>query len=167
MNKFVKWIKDHAVTLICLVLMAGLLYGMFMFIMNVGNYTTVRDSYDYFFRHIEDKLGAVAVISEYEISQRDPADTGNRTIPAQGEYPDLREIVFGGDTVPISAETYSNTDSGKCGAMFTYDVEGVQYQVIYEKGIKQESELPGNDPGTEHFEYFGEDIKIIKAVPDR
>ena len=25
----------------------------------------------------------------------------------------------------------------------------------------------GNDPGTEHFEYFGEDIKIIKAVPDR
>ena len=162
MNKFVKWVKDHAVTLICLVLIAGLMYVMFMFIMNVGNYTTVRDSYDYFFRHVEDKLGAVAVISEYEISQRDPADTENRTIPAQGEYPDLREIVFRGDTVPISAETYSNADNGKCGALFIYDIEGVRYRVIYAKGIRQESELPGDNSGTEHFEYFGEDIKIMK-----
>lgn len=162
MNGFIKWIKNHAVTLICLVLMAGLLYGMYVLINGVGNYTTVRDSYDYFFRHIEDKLGAVAVISDYEISLRDPSDTENRTIPPQGEYPDLRDIVFKGDTVPIRSETYNNADTGKCGALFTYDVEGVQYQVRYEKGIKQESELPGNDPGTEHFEYFGEDIMIIK-----
>ncbi|MBQ3842107.1 MAG: hypothetical protein II820_05410 [Ruminiclostridium sp.] len=161
MNGFVKAIKNHATAIICTVLLIGLVYGMFMLIFGVGNYTTVRDSYDSFFRNIEGKLGAISVISDYEISQRDPQDTENRAISAQGEYPDLRDMVFTGDIVPVSAETYKKADSGKCGALYRYSVEGVEFLIRYEKGIKNESDASA-DGNTDNFEYYGEDIKIIK-----
>lgn len=161
MNRLMKFFKNHAAAIVGTLLLIALGYGMFAFVRGMGNFTTERDAYDSFVNSMTDKFGAVVIIGDYETTHRDPDAVGNIPIPEQGEYPDIRDMIFKGEPAPVSAETYMNEADGKCGALFTYRAEGGTFLVYYEKGIMYESGITaGNADAPDRAVYYGEDIRI-------
>lgn len=144
MNGFVRWIKNHGLTLICSLLIVLLLAGSFTYVMWLTNRNTELDV----FRHVCEKINAVAldigVLSEYEIEHRDPGDTGKCDILPEGDIQEVRDKVFA--TLISSGHTYRSDAVDGCGAYYTYDADGNYPACIirYEKGTA-ERWLDGTD----------------------
>ncbi len=133
MNGFVKWIKNHAVTLVCSLLIVLVLVFFFWYVTGLVAANTELDE----FRYVCDKISAVSldlsVLSEYETEHRDPESTEKIDIPREGDIQEVRDKVF--STRISSGFTYLS-DNGGYGAYYVYDADGDHPCCIirYEKG---------------------------------
>ena len=124
MNGFVKWIKTHAVTLVCSLLIVLVLTGSFAFVMMTAAKNTELDIFRAACTPIKEKALDIAVLSEYETGQRDPGDSGKRDIPRDGDIQEVRDKVFS-----VVESGYSLPDS----ARYVFYKDGTAYEVEWAK----------------------------------
>ena len=121
MNGFVKWIKNHGVTLVCSLLIVLVLVFFFWYVTGLVAANTELDE----FRYVCDRINAVrldlSVLSEYEIDNRDPESTDRNDILPVGDIQEVRDKVFA--TKISSGYTYPS-ENGGYGAYYVYDADG-------------------------------------------
>ena len=156
MNGFVKWIKNHAVTLVCGLLIVLVLTGSFAYVMSLTSRNTELDEFRYVCNKVNEIALDLSVLSEYEIGQRDPADTENRDILPKGDIQETRDKVFA--TQISKGHTYRDSDG--CGAYYYYNADGYYPGCIiyYEKGTAER-----RLDGTDFCCLIGDSISIIRT----
>ena len=140
MNVFVKWLKDHAVTLVCSLLIVLVLAGSFSFVMMTAARNTELDVFRAACRPIEEKALDIAVLSEYETGRRDPGDTAQRDIPRDGDIQEVRDKVFS-----VVESGYTLPDR----AVYIFSRDGKNYEV---------------DCAKDGAERFGEDSSMYYMI---
>ena len=157
MNGFVKWIKNHAVTLVCSLLIVLVLAGSFTYVISLTSRNTELDEFRYVCNKINEIALDLAVLSEYEIGQRDPADTQNRDILPQGDIQETRDKVFG--TQISMGYTYRADAADGCGAYYYYNADSYYPSCIirHEKGTAERWL-----DGTDFCCLIGDSISIIR-----
>lgn len=124
MNGFVKWLKNHAVTLVCGLLIVLVLAGSFAFVMMTAAKNTELDIFRAACAPIEAKALDIAVLSEYETEHRDTGDTAQRDIPRDGDIQEVRDKVFS-----VVERGYTLPDR----AVYIFSRGGKDYEVDYAK----------------------------------
>ncbi len=128
MNGLKKWFRTHAVTLVCGVLIIILLWVFFMFVFGVAEKNTRIDAFEAFCRKAEECELDIAVLSEYELGQRDPEDNEYHEISPTGYPQETRDRVFAvvgyGGCTSHSANYHHYGDIGEYAIV--YDTEGTE-----------------------------------------
>ncbi len=128
-------IANHATLIICGTLALILVYGFFRLVISFADTTTERDGFESVCIAVDGISQDIAVLSEYEIGQRDPDDMQKRDITREGELREARERIF---SVADSGFTYRSGADGECGAYFHINTHQYRdYVVRYEKGTAE------------------------------
>ena len=149
MNGFVKWIKAHAVTLVCVLLMIILLWAVFTVITALAEKSTRLDGFEAFCLKAEECALDIAVLSEYEIGQRVPEDNEYRDILPTGYPQETRDRVF------------AIVEQGVCksySATYHHTGETGDYSIVYDT-----EDTDRYTAGSEYYYLIGDKIIIIMS----